>query len=77
MNRGSIPSNGNLPREERQVKEVRDRLGDARGCTLKKKGLKPSEPDGFKGSSLSSFSTSTQLCSGAGEKEGGASGLSH
>ena len=50
---------------------------------LKKKGLKPSDPDVFLGSSLrSSFSTldsvtayMEKLCSGAGEKEGGASGI--
>jgi hypothetical protein len=52
-------------------------------ATLKKKGSKPSDPDCFLGSSLRiSFSTSDsvtacreKLCSGAGEKEGGASGL--
>ena len=53
------------------------------GAILKKKGSKPSDPDVFFCLSLrSSFSTSDsvtvcrgKLCSGAGEKEGGASGL--
>ena len=56
------------------------------GCvtaTLKKKGSQPSDPDVFLGSSLRrSFSTSDsvtacreKLCSGAGEKEGEASGM--
>jgi hypothetical protein len=35
MYRGCLPSNGNLPREERQVRQVRDRLGDERGSNLK------------------------------------------
>jgi hypothetical protein len=35
MNSGCLPSNGNLPRKERQVKKVRDRLGDDMGSNLK------------------------------------------
>ena len=52
-------------------------------ATLKKKGSKPSDQDGFLGSSLrSSYSTldsvtacREKLCSGAGEKEGEPSGI--
>jgi hypothetical protein len=49
MHHGCIPSNGNLPREEIQVNKVRDRLGDNRGCNLKKIVPKPSDPDVFWG----------------------------
>jgi hypothetical protein len=38
MNRGCLPSNGNLPREERQVKKGQIVLVMIGAATLKKKG---------------------------------------
>ena len=74
---------GNLPRKERQVKKVRDRLGDYRGSKLKEERGETILPRCFLGVKFKELLLHFRLSdclqgetfSRAGEKEGEASGI--
>ena len=69
---------GTSPERRERLKRSEIGLAMIGEVTLKKKGSKPSDPDGFLGSSFRSSSSTSdsvtacreKLCSGAGEKEG-------
>ena len=72
---------GTSPERRERLKMLEICFAMIGAATLKKKGSKPADPGVFLGS-RSSFSTSEsvtvcreKLCSGAGEKEGAASGI--